>query len=299
MAVFAKGERALLIPVHKLESLKEELGRFRAREDLNGFQRWILEGMYELDPPAGFPAASILLAAVPHPFYATLEFKRGGRSLRCLSLVMSDFAAAESELRAAAPEGARILAAGKLPLKRLAVMSGFARYGRNNICYIDGMGSNFSFMAFFTDMPCDEGEWGEARLATSCEGCTRCVSACPTGAILADRYLIDNERCLSYLNESGEPYPAWLDPRAHHCVYDCLRCQAACPMNAGEREKTVGPIRFDAAETELLLSGFWLESCPPSLAEKARYLGFHQWPAGIAKTLASMFESRAMRGRLI
>ena len=290
-ALFAKGQRARLIPAHRLESLEEELGRFGARDDLNGFQRWILEDMYELDPPAGFPAASILLAAVPHPFSATLEFEHGGRSLRCSSPVMSDFAAAERALKAAAPEGARFLAAGRLPLKRLAVMSGFARYGRNNICYIEGMGSNFSFLALYTDLPCDEGEWGEARLAPSCEGCAQCVSACPTGAILADRFLIDNERCLSYLNESGEPFPAWFDQRALHSVYDCLRCQASCPMNAGERGKTVGPIRFDAAETGLLLEGLRLDSCPPSLAEKARYLGMHQWPAGIAKTLAAMFES--------
>jgi epoxyqueuosine reductase len=290
---FRDGERAKLIPIGRLESLKEELGRFRTEGALNGFQRWILDGLYKLDPPGGFPSASMIIIAVPHPFFSTVEFEYLGRAYRCLGLVMSNFESAERSLRAALPEGRRILAAKDLPLKRLAVQGGLAEYGRNNICYIDGMGSSFSLMAFFSDLPCREGDWTDLRVAPACDGCGACLEACPTGAIRPDRFLIDNERCLSYFNESGGPFPAWLDKGVHHCVYDCLRCQDSCPMNADRRGTAVGPIRFDAAETELLLSGRWLESCPPALAGKARYLGLRQWPDGVAKNLRAIIDANA------
>lgn len=113
---FVSGERANALPARRLESLGEELGRFRERDDLNGFQRWILDGLYKLDPPAGFPAASIILIAVPHPFFATVEFDYQGRSYACQSFVMSDFESAEKSLRSALPEGAGLVAAANLPL---------------------------------------------------------------------------------------------------------------------------------------------------------------------------------------
>ena len=59
-------------------------------------------------------------------------------------------------------------------------------------------------------------------------------------------------------------------------------------MNAGQRGWVVGPIRFDAAETEGLLSGRWLEDSRSPLAEKARFLGMHQWPDGVAKNLRAI-----------
>jgi epoxyqueuosine reductase len=38
-------------------------------------------------------------------------------------------------------------------LKRLAVRSGLARYGRNNVTYVEGMGSFLELSASLTDMP--------------------------------------------------------------------------------------------------------------------------------------------------
>jgi epoxyqueuosine reductase len=46
-----------------------------------------------------------------------------------------------------------------LPLKLLAVRSGLAEYGRNNICYVQGMGSFLRFVAVYSDMPCETDNW--------------------------------------------------------------------------------------------------------------------------------------------
>jgi epoxyqueuosine reductase len=289
-SAFSRGERSRLVPIGRLASLREELGRFRRDEALNGFQEWIIDELYDFRSPEGFSALSVLVVAVPHPFYAQVELAHGGKRYPCLSLVAADFEATEASLRAALPEGKNMAPAGSLPLKRLAVHSGLSVYGRNNVTYIEGLGSNFSYMAFFTDLPCDEDTWGEARVASACSRCAHCLSRCPTGAIRKERFLIDNERCLSNLNESPEPFPDWLDPGVHHTLYDCLRCQVGCPMNKGQEGKTVGPILFSESETEALLGGLGFDRYPPELAEKARYLGLDKWPAGIPKNVKALIE---------
>ena len=45
-------------------------------------------------------------------------------------------------------------------LKRLAVRSGLARYGKNNIAYVDGMGSFLTLFAFVTNKVFKEDHWG-------------------------------------------------------------------------------------------------------------------------------------------
>ncbi|MFW5685834.1 MAG: 4Fe-4S double cluster binding domain-containing protein [Spirochaetota bacterium] len=125
--------------------------------------------------------------------------------------------------------------ASRLPLKRLAVSCGLAVYGRNNITYVAGMGSFLTLAAHYSNLEPEDLDWSEPVTAKACARCEACVAACPTGAIRADRFLIDNERCLSYFNESPGTFPPWLSANVHHCVYDCLICQSACPMNRSRR----------------------------------------------------------------
>jgi epoxyqueuosine reductase len=294
---FTNGEQHALIPIRFLERIRDELRSFQRSEPLNDFQRWIVNDLYAYRPPEmDFRAESILLVAVPHPFYSEVTLTRNGRRVSCRSLVRSDFERAEAAVDAAAErEGFHTAKAGSLPLKRLAVHSGLAVYGRNNITYIRGLGSNFSYTARYTDRVCGETRWAGAERPRVCETCTRCLEACPTGAIRRERFLIDNQRCLSYWNESGEPFPDWLPVSAHHTLYDCLRCQMACPMNAAQIRKIGRPVVFDEEETEVLMSGTAFESYPPSMRRKAAYLGLDQWPDGIAKNVRTLIDRDAER----
>ena len=286
------GEHATLIPIYHLSQVQEEIERFRCHAELKGFHHWVVNNLYTFAPPkVGFPVGSILLLAIPHPFYAQVEFLLNGKTSTAFSLVMSDVETTEKTLNTVVDEaGYHIRAVENLPLKRLAVQSGFAVYGRNNICYIDGLGSNFSLYAYFSDIPCDDAFWTEPRLASQCERCRACITQCPTSAIHSQSFVIDPERCLSYLNESGEAFPEWLPATVHHCVYDCLQCQMVCPMNREQRQQIVGPITFTEAETEMLLSGVPFETYPASLKEKTQYLGFHQWPDGLARNIHALIE---------
>jgi epoxyqueuosine reductase len=64
-----------------------------------------------------------------------------------------------------------------------------------------------------------------------CGTCTRCIEACPTQCILADR-TIDAGRCISYLTiELKEDIPLELRPLIGDWVFGCDACQMVCPWN--------------------------------------------------------------------
>jgi epoxyqueuosine reductase len=154
-------------------------------------------------------------------------------------------------------EGYRIIPANRIPFKRTVVSSGLGRYGRNNICYIDGIGSFFGLNAFFSDMPCDVDHWQEPRTLDRCSTCSACVKMCPTGAIAPDRFLLHAERCLTFHNEkSGDvPFPEWIKKSAHNSLIGCMICQAVCPENVVVKKWLADPVEFSERETELILGG--------------------------------------------
>ncbi len=67
-------------------------------------------------------------------------------------------------------------------------------------------------------------------LRKSCGTCTRCIPACPTGALRGD-YTIDATRCISDLTQRTDAIPRNLRPLVGQWVWGCDLCQIACPPN--------------------------------------------------------------------
>jgi epoxyqueuosine reductase len=83
-------------------------------------------------------------------------------------------------------------------------------------------------------------------LRTSCGSCTRCVTACPTGALRGD-YTIDATRCISDLTQRRDAIPHALRPLIGEWVWGCDLCQDACPPTArAPRNATAFAPRDDA-----------------------------------------------------
>jgi epoxyqueuosine reductase len=64
-----------------------------------------------------------------------------------------------------------------------------------------------------------------------CGTCTKCIDACPTQAIVADR-VVDARKCISYqtIELKGELDPA-LQGKFENRVFGCDICQDVCPWN--------------------------------------------------------------------
>ena len=77
-----------------------------------------------------------------------------------------------------------------------------------------------------------------------CGTCTRCLDACPTGAIV-EPFLVDSNRCLSYATiELRSPdLPAEITENLDGWLYGCDICQDVCPWN--RFEKPTGEAGFE------------------------------------------------------
>jgi len=153
------------------------------------------------------------------------------------------------------------------PQKAMATLSGFARYGRNNISYVPGFGTFHALATLVSDLPCDDVPLHEQEMLARCENCRACQAACPTGAIGEDRFVLHAERCITFWNEqeADVPFPDWIELDWHNALFGCLRCKYACPENAPYVDNVLEGPSFDEAETRLLLDGGNVKDVPDEL----------------------------------
>lgn len=141
----------------------------------------------------------------------------------------------------------------KLPLKLLAVRSGLAEYGRNNISYVEGMGSRLCLIAYYVDCQLPEDNWREPVRMKQCNTCKACINNCPTNAILENKRVILAERCLVLYNEFEDDIPKWIKKEYHNAIIGCVKCEEKCPMNLKYKNQIVTLPAFNEEQTNEIL----------------------------------------------
>jgi epoxyqueuosine reductase len=141
-----------------------------------------------------------------------------------------------------------------LALKTLAVRTGLAQYGKNNITYVPGMGSFHRLIAFYTDYPCEEDNWHEVRAMKTCNTCSLCAENCPVQSISDDRFLIHAENCEAF-DKLEKDSSWWIQPDWFNTLVGCMRCQQVCPANKPYINRIEEGPFFSEIETELILNG--------------------------------------------
>ena len=108
-----------------------------------------------------------------------------------------------------------------------AAAAGIGWHGKSTMLLNRSLGTWFFLAEIFTTLalPPDPAQ------ANRCGKCTRCIDACPTGAITGPHRL-DARRCISYLTiELKGSIPLELRPLIGDRIYGCDDCLEACPWN--------------------------------------------------------------------
>lgn len=155
-------------------------------------------------------------------------------------LLLADLAALAERLSALASFRHKLYVDnGPLAERPLAWMAGLGFFGRNCSLISNEAGSFFHIGYALTDMalPADR---PMPLTLESCEGCRKCVDACPAGALSMDETpRCDATACVSCLTQKKGELTRLQRQTLGCWLYGCDVCQSVCPHNEGRAYEKV------------------------------------------------------------
>jgi epoxyqueuosine reductase len=120
---------------------------------------------------------------------------------------------------------------GPVVERTLARAAGLGWTGKNT-CLIHPKLGSFGFLAvLLTSLDVREEERVATLVSDHCGTCTRCLEACPTGALI-EPYKMDATKCIAYLTiEHKGSIASELMEQMGRQVFGCDICQDVCPWN--------------------------------------------------------------------
>jgi epoxyqueuosine reductase len=139
---------------------------------------------------------------------------------------------------------------GPIMERAFARLSGIGWMGKNT-CIINEQKGSWLFLGVIltslelaVDVPAPD----------RCGSCTRCLEACPTGA-LTEPYVMNASRCIAYLNiELRGAIPEEFRTAIGNNIFACDICQDVCPWNKRPLSLATGPL-FDGVGGDEHLGG--------------------------------------------
>lgn len=179
-----------------------------------------------------------------------------------------------------------------LPKKMIAAMSGFGKYGRNNLFYVEGLGSCHRITVFASDLLCNDEVEVSAKLRLDrCETCGVCIKKCPFGAINKDDTKIDADKCLTFYNEMPGAFPQWISKDWHNSLVGCTRCQEHCPENRGLwNKKKIGS--FANEEVKQILENNSFETLGIELQDKLVDTNLDRYYQVLSRNISTLIKAR-------
>ncbi len=173
----------------------------------------------------------------------------------------------------------------------LAVRSGQGWRGKHTLVLDREGGSMFFLGEIFVDLALPPTEPTSAH----CGQCEACITACPTGAIVAPGRL-DARRCISYLTiECDDDIPEAFRAPLGNRIYGCDDCQLACPWNKYAQRTPLPDFtpRDGLDHAPLLVLWGWDEAefLRRTEGSAIRRIGWRRWRRNLAVALGNAWRA--------
>jgi epoxyqueuosine reductase len=168
------------------------------------------------------------------------RYARGDDYHDVITARLKELLAFLKEQAGADADGRVYVDAGPILEREAAQKAGLGWFGKNTMLINTRRGSYFFLGEIVTNVALEPDE----PAVGGCGTCTRCLDACPTGAII-EPYKLDARRCLSYLTiELKGAIPEALQPalgEAGNRIFGCDICQEVCPFSQRRSVPTSEP----------------------------------------------------------
>ncbi len=125
-----------------------------------------------------------------------------------------------------------------VPLKFVADRIGVGAYGKNGILQTEQYGSYIALRNVLTEVELAPDHFD--KISTGCDGCERCMKACPTGALYAP-YKVNPKLCINPITRRERYIEPHIRSRMQNWIHGCDICQEVCPANKDLNVRRIDP----------------------------------------------------------
>ncbi|OZM58029.1 tRNA epoxyqueuosine(34) reductase QueG [Lottiidibacillus patelloidae] len=115
---------------------------------------------------------------------------------------------------------------GELSDRAVAERAGIGFSGKNTAIITPEFGSYVYLGEMITNIPFEP----DTPIEEMCGSCTKCMDACPTGALVQGGQL-NSQKCIAYLTQTKGFLPDEFRDEIGNRIYGCDTCQTVCPIN--------------------------------------------------------------------